>query len=251
MYISIDGNDYVMRCHDRHVARALTAAVSQEVALFHHRRRTPRVRALAAAVASAVAVLALAGCEADARAGAGADDRPSVVAPGKPGEAARTLSAEEAEKAVGDDTPNSADFGYVQRMIEHHKQALAMTELAPERAGAEKLKRLAARIEAAQGPEIKAMEGWLEQHGGHGAYTGHDHGAMPGMASPKQLAALREARGDDFDTLFLKLMTAHHQGAITMATEVLTDGNNTLVEEMANDVIAQQTSEIHRMRDML
>ena len=45
-------------------------------------------------------------------------------------------------------------------------------------------------------------------------------------------------------------MITHHQGAITMATDVLSEGNNILVEEMANDVIAQQTSEINRMRSM-
>jgi uncharacterized protein (DUF305 family) len=45
-------------------------------------------------------------------------------------------------------------------------------------------------------------------------------------------------------------MITHHEGAVTMAAEVLGQGNNVLVEEMANDVIAQQTSEINRMRSM-
>lgn len=73
---------------------------------------------------------------------------------------------------------------------------------------------------------------------------------MPGMATATQLAQLRAAKGTAFDELFLKLMITHHQGALTMATEVLSDGNNVLIEEMANDVIAQQTSEINRMRSM-
>lgn len=219
-----------------------------------HRRTTPRTPALAAVTAvaaAAAAVLALAGCGPDAA--AKSDGKPSVVAPGKPGEPAKTLSAEDARKAVGDDRPNSADFSYVQRMIEHHGQALEMTALAPKQAGSTQVKRLAGRIAAAQGPEIKAMRGWLKQHGGarDSASPGkHDHGTMPGMATPKQLDALRAAKGEDFDRLFVKLMTTHHQGAITMATEVLSEGNNVLVEEMANDVIAQQTSEIHRMQGM-
>lgn len=33
-----------------------------------------------------------------------------------------------------------------------------------------------------------------------------------------------------------------------MATEALSSGNNVLVEEMVGDVIAQQTSEMARMR---
>jgi uncharacterized protein (DUF305 family) len=36
-----------------------------------------------------------------------------------------------------------------------------------------------------------------------------------------------------------------------MATDVKTQGNNILIEEMADDVIAQQTTEISRMRDLM
>jgi uncharacterized protein (DUF305 family) len=70
------------------------------------------------------------------------------------------------------------------------------------------------------------------------------------MATEQQLAELRAARGKAFDELFLKLMLTHHQGAITMATDALTQGKNVLVEEMANDIIAQQTAEMGRMRSM-
>lgn len=35
-----------------------------------------------------------------------------------------------------------------------------------------------------------------------------------------------------------------------MATDVKAQGNNILIEEMADDVIAQQTTEISRMRDL-
>ncbi|WP_328680678.1 DUF305 domain-containing protein [Streptomyces sp. NBC_00322] len=222
-----------------------------------NRHRTARVRRPVVAAAVAAAVLALGACESDSDAPAKAkgDAGPSVVAPGKPGEPARTLSADEAAKAAPDDSPNSADFSYAQMMITHHGQALQMTALAPERAGSTQVKRLAERIAAAQKPEMGAMAGWLKTNGGDkgkGGSGGHDHAhaAMPGMATATQLAQLRAAKGTAFDQLFLKLMITHHQGALTMATEVLSDGNNVLIEEMANDVIAQQTSEINRMRSM-
>lgn len=219
-----------------------------------NRPRTARLRRWAAAVAVAVAVLALGACESesDGRKRAADADGPSVVAPGKPGEPARTLSAEEAAAALPDDSPNSADFGYTQKMIEHHAQALQMTALAPQRAESTQVKRLAERIAAAQGPEIDSMRGWLANNGGpkKGGSHGHGHGAMPGMATQGQLEQLRESDGSAFDELFLKLMITHHQGAVTMAVEVLSEGNNVQVEEMANDVIAQQTAEIDRMRKM-
>lgn len=216
------------------------------------RRRSPRARRYLVATAALAGVLALGACDSGggstARTAAGGVS--SVVAPGKPGEPAKTLSAEEALKAAPDNSPNSADFTYAQMMIVHHGQALEMTRLVPDRAGSKPVKLLAERIAAAQGPEIGAMEGWLKSNGGAKEQQGHDHALMPGMATAGQLAQLRAAKGKAFDELFLKLMITHHQGAITMATEALSEGNNGLIEEMANDVIAQQTSEMSRMRAM-
>ncbi|WP_030673004.1 DUF305 domain-containing protein [Streptomyces sp. NRRL B-1347] len=227
-------------------------------------RRTPAARttvARASAVTALVAAAALvlsacdSGSDADAKAKSGSSPGPSVIAPGKPGETAATLSAEEAAKQrTDDDSPNSADFDYVEKMIPHHAQALEMTRLVPKRAKSTKVKRLADRITAAQKPEIGAMERWLKSQGkkaakrGHNAH--HDHAGMPGMATPAQLKQLRAAEGEAFDELFLKLMITHHSGAVTMATDALSEGNNLLVEEMANDVVAQQTAEINRMRGM-
>ncbi|MFE5945923.1 DUF305 domain-containing protein [Streptomyces sp. NPDC056480] len=210
-------------------------------------------RAVVAVALSAVAVLALTACESGPEKGAPEAARESagtVVAPGKPGEAARRISPEEAAKLLPDQSPNSADFTYAQMMIVHHRQALTMTALAPQRAASAQVKGVAERIAAAQKPEIAAMEGWLKNNGGPREQTGHDHHSMPGMASEAQLKQLGSAKGKAFDELFLKLMITHHEGAVTMAAEVLSEGNNVLVEEMANDVIAQQSAEIGRMRSL-
>ncbi|GHG45986.1 DUF305 domain-containing protein [Streptomyces hydrogenans] len=213
-----------------------------------------RRRAVAAVTLSALAVLALGACES----GSGsASPKPTaaagtggVVVPGKPGEPARRVSPEEAASLLPDERPNGADFRYVQMMVVHHRQALTMTSLAPTRAGSSQVRKVAERIAAAQQPEIGAMEGWLESNGGPRDQGAHDHHTMPGMATEAQLAELRAAKGAAFDELFLKLMVTHHEGAVTMAAEVLAQGNNVLVEEMANDVIAQQTAEINRMRSL-
>ncbi|MEV7086126.1 DUF305 domain-containing protein [Streptomyces sp. NPDC093085] len=216
------------------------------------RRRNPRSRrsAVAVAVVAVVAVLALGACDTtdDQAPKAEAEPGPSVLAPGKPGEPARTLSPDEVKRATPDSTPNAADFSYAQMMIVHHGQALEMTALVAERASSTQVKRLAARISAAQGPEIEAMEAWLKNHGGAENAHGHDHAAMPGMATDAQLKELAAAKGEAFDDLFLKLMITHHQGAVTMATEAVAEGNNIVIGEMANDVIAQQSVEINRMR---
>ncbi|WP_405813611.1 DUF305 domain-containing protein [Streptomyces sp. NBC_01390] len=206
------------------------------------------------ALAVLALTLALGACDStpspDASARAAKATGPSVIAPGLPGEAAKTLSPEEAKAQLPDDSPNSADISYARMMIEHHAQAIEISELAPKRALSTPVKRLAERIAAAQGPEIAAMQGWLKDTGSDGEPTAHAHEAMPGMATEAQLAKLRAAKGKAFDELFLTLMITHHEGAVTMATEVKAQGNNVRIEEMADDVIAQQTSEINRMRGM-
>ncbi|MFG3255127.1 DUF305 domain-containing protein [Streptomyces sp. NPDC048172] len=225
----------------------------------HSRHRAPALAATACALLL-TALPALTGCESEPDKGEGkAADGPGVIAPGKPGEKARTLSPKDARKASGGDTkPNAADVTYATTMIQHHQQALVMTALAPERAVGKGVRKLASRIGAAQGPEIKAMRGWLKSngHGGHekghdGHDGGHDgHAGMPGMATEAQLDKLRAAKGKAFDELFLTLMTTHHRGAVTMAVQLLENGNDVRVEEMATDVMAQQKSEIRRMRKL-
>ncbi len=217
-------------------------------------RRSAALRSTALAAAAVAAVLVLGACDADS--GDGTSDKakdagPGVVAPGRPGEPARTLSAEEAAREAGQDTANSADFRYAQMMIEHHGQAMVMTELVPKRASDSTIKRLAERISAGQKPEIGAMEGWLKRNDGDQHKQHHDHTGMPGMATEAQLKKLRAAEGKAFDKLFLELMITHHQGAVTMATEALTEGNDIFVEEMASDVVVQQTVEVDRMRGLL
>ncbi|MFE5813998.1 DUF305 domain-containing protein [Streptomyces sp. NPDC056479] len=222
-------------------------------ACHEHATKTPgRGARFVTASLAALAVLALGGCDSGTDAKSPARSGPSVIVPGKPGESNRMLSAEEAaQQRAEDDSPNSADVAYARMMIQHHTQALEMTELAPDRAESAKVKKLAERIAAAQGPEIAAMKGWLKTHGKAEKSEGHEHGSMPGMATEAQLEKLRAARGKAFDQLFLTLMTTHHDGAITMATDVKGQGNNIRIEEMADEVVAQQTSEIARMRAML
>jgi uncharacterized protein (DUF305 family) len=77
---------------------------------------------------------------------------------------------------------------------------------------------------------------------------------MPGMLTPAQMAQLDAARGIDFDRLFLTFMMQHHRGALTMVDSLFkTPGaaQDEIVFKFANDVQADQTTEIDRMQQML
>jgi uncharacterized protein (DUF305 family) len=180
-----------------------------------------------------------------------------VIVPGRPGEEASTIAPGEAT-GIEVPEPNDADKRFVQNMIVHHQQAVWMSDLAPERASSRDVKELASRISDVQGLEIGAMNRWLSKHSiptvdpsAPDHHTGGDHADMPGMATGEQLDQLANARGTDFDRLWLRLMIDHHQGALTMAEEVRTSGIDVRVQEIADDVVVEQTDEIQRMRGWL
>jgi uncharacterized protein (DUF305 family) len=74
------------------------------------------------------------------------------------------------------------------------------------------------------------------------------------MLSPEQMAQLKAATGPEFDRLFLTFMIQHHEGALTMVSQLFGSpgaGQELNVWKFASDVEADQSSEIARMRTML
>jgi len=77
---------------------------------------------------------------------------------------------------------------------------------------------------------------------------------MPGMLTPEQIQELDDARGAEFDRLFLTYMIQHHQGAVTMVHELFAiDGaaQDEAAFKLASDIQVDQTTEINRMKLML
>ena len=209
----------------------------------------------------ALLALLLSGCSADEQAVARPEPTSTftagevpVLVPGRPGEQAEVVQPGESRTIANADYYSDADVEFVSDMVVHHAQALRMAELAPERAADERVRRLAGRIAAGQGPEIATMQGWLEQRGlpvpdtdgGHGAHEG-----MPGMATPGDMTLLAAAKGSEFDRRFLELMTRHHEGALAMAEDPGGSAQHPLVTAMVSDVVVTQSVEIQRMQEVL
>ncbi len=218
----------------------------------------PRVTPRTTAAAATVALLALTGCGGDSDTGRGvpastttATSDTRVIEPGRPGETANVIEPGEDIEIV-EGGYNETDVRFVEQMIPHHRQALAMAELAPDRAQDERVLLVADRILAGQGPEILTLEAWLEQRDlpVPPADTEHDHG-LPGMITPLQLEQLGNTEGAEFDELFLTYMSQHHAGAIEMAEAALAGGMDQPALELATDVSVTQGIEIDRMSELL
>ncbi|MFI7576675.1 DUF305 domain-containing protein [Micromonospora sp. NPDC049497] len=178
-----------------------------------------------------------------------AADGPPVIVPGRPGESAQVRPAEEV-RATATPPHNSMDTWFVRMMIPHHEQALEMAALAPDRAADPRVRSLAERIRAGQGPEIDVLRAWLQARGLPAEAAGHDHGTMRGMQSPEAVRRLADARGAEFDRLFVRMMTDHHAGAVEMATNLLKVGAEPVLLEFANSIAVEQNVEINRMREL-
>ena len=154
---------------------------------------------------------------------------------------------------------NEADVTFALDMIHHHQQAIEMADLAESRAESQEVKALATDIEAAQGPEIETLTGWLESWGEDvpdEGMSGMDHGDMSsddmgGMMTADEMADLDTASGAEFDQMFLTMMIEHHEGAIEMAATEQEDGSNSDAVALARKIEEDQTAEVDRMRKLL
>jgi uncharacterized protein (DUF305 family) len=149
-----------------------------------------------------------------------------------------------------------ADVRFMTGMIGHHAQALSMAALAPRNGASPEVLRLAERITAGQQDEIGTMERWLRARGKPLPEAHHGmHGKlMPGMLTEDQMRELGQARGPEFDRLFLTYMIQHHRGAVAMVKQLYgTPGaaQDDTVFKFADDVGVDQTTEIARMERML
>lgn len=235
---------------------------------FRRSRKSKSARKAGALLASAIAAFfSPAACAQQTRAA----EAPVVVQPGAPGKPSRTLPETTRASLL---QPSQADVEFMQGMIMHHSQAVEMTALIPSHTENKDLRSLGARISSSQSDEIKFMRRWLATRGeplsmampempdskmsdmdkpaDHSSQ--HSMALMPGMLTPEQMDALRNAKGAEFDRLFLTGMIQHHNGALIMVKDLFDTsgaGQDAELFNFATDVDTGQRAEIRIMQSML
>ena len=185
---------------------------------------------------------------------------PVIVQPGAPGQPSKKLPP----STKGTLPPRSqADVDLMQGMIMHHSQAVEMTALIPSHTSNKDLQSLGARISSSQTDEIKFMQRWLALRGESltmpmpdmpGMDMSQSMPLMPGMLSAQQMDALRNAKGAEFDRLFLTGMIQHHNGALIMVKDLFETagaGQDADIFSFATDADNTQRAEIKIMQTML
>ncbi len=179
--------------------------------------------------------------------------------------AAQSSPATAAGVAAGQPYYTAADVAFMTGMISHHAQAVLIAGWAPSHGASASIRAMCERIVVGQQDEITLMKRWLRDRretvpdadASHAMMPGMDHSMMPmmpGMLTAEQLVQLDQARGPEFDRMFLTFMIQHHQGAIVMVDQLFGSqgaGEEERVFRIASDIYADQTTEIGRMQKML
>lgn len=147
---------------------------------------------------------------------------------------------------------NALDWHFIEQMIPHHEGAIAMANLALEKAKRPEIRTLAQAIIGAQESENQQMKSWYKDWFGKDVPKGSammggmmSQGGMH-MGGSEDLTALRNAQ--DFDKVFIEQMIPHHQMAIMMANMLESGSNQPEMQQLAKNIISSQAKEIQQMQ---
>jgi uncharacterized protein (DUF305 family) len=138
------------------------------------------------------------------------------------------------------DAPYDAQF--IDSMIEHHQGAITMAQDALQQSQRPEIRQLAEAIIRDQQKEIEQMQAWRQEWFPDLAPTGGmgmDMGDMTVGGDPNQ----------PYDQRFIAAMIAHHNGAIEMARDALTNAERPEIRQLAEGIIKAQEAEIAQMQE--
>ena len=157
-----------------------------------------------------------------------------------------------------DDEPaspmNAVDVGFLQDMLDHHDQALLISNLYLDGSPDGDAAPYAREVIMFQTRDIGWMEDWLADDGyargepDRTAMVWMDEptpvAEMRGMQTPERLRELADADGTDADRLFFDIMTDHHLGGVHMADHAAANGARQEITEFAVAVSRNQRIEV-------
>jgi uncharacterized protein (DUF305 family) len=164
-----------------------------------------------------------------------------------------------------DDEPpapmNAVDVGFLQDMLDHHDQALLISNLYLDNHPDGDAAPYAREVIMFQTRDIGWMEDWLAEEGyARGApdrtameWMGEPSpvAEMPGMQTPERLQQLSDARGTEADRLFFEIMTDHHLGGVHMGDHAAANGARGEIIEFAESVSRNQRIEVVEYRQAM
>ena len=146
------------------------------------------------------------------------------------------------------------DLRFLDEMVMHHQGAIMSAEMMIADSERPELRDLARRIQEGQQRQIDQMRIWRAQWYPDADAPTMDMDPMADMMDDGMMAGgmMRGMMGgDQLDRMFLRMMIPHHQLAIDMAEDALTNAQHAELKELAREIIADQSAEIEEMEGYL
>jgi uncharacterized protein (DUF305 family) len=148
------------------------------------------------------------------------------------------------------------DLRFIDAMTPHHQGAVVMAKAAQQKSKRPEIQKLAANIIQAQAKEIAQMKQWRkawypkasDTPMAYNAQMGHMMAMSSGQKKGMMMSQDLGVADADFDLRFINAMIPHHEGAVTMAKEVLGKTKRPEIKQMAEAILTSQQSEIKEMK---
>ncbi|MFB6452818.1 DUF305 domain-containing protein [Bradyrhizobium tunisiense] len=143
-----------------------------------------------------------------------------------------------------------ADQTYIRHMSAHHAQGIELAQIGAERAQDPHLRKLAMLMVASQAGENRIFENWwlswfdTEMPD----CSTEERAAMPGFLTSAEMREVKSAQPEDFDAVFVVLMSKHHRGAVKMADQMWSSRGDPRLRAMAHAIRHEQQGEIALMQ---
>lgn len=149
-------------------------------------------------------------------------------------------------------SPNATDASYdiqfLDTMIAHHKQGVEILEVAVNTSQNQQVKNKAAAIMDNQESDIDKIQDVRDEIQKNAPLAINID--LDGMGSV-DLKNLSSQSIKSFDKKFLKMMINHEEGGLEMAQNAVDKAKNSIVKELARDLVNKQTGEIAELKTIL
>ncbi|WP_370946994.1 DUF305 domain-containing protein [Amycolatopsis sp. cg5] len=150
---------------------------------------------------------------------------------------------------------NPTDVMFLQMMIPHHQQGIDIARLAKEHHLRPEIQVLANAIDVTQVNEVADMkawlEGWAQPPTADAAPDAHAHHGGNRLTPPDEVAELKAAKPEEFEKLFVNILTAHQHNAVELAQTEAAGGAAFKTKDLANRIIQSRTGEIKQLLGFL
>ncbi|MGB8702794.1 MAG: DUF305 domain-containing protein [Thermosynechococcaceae cyanobacterium] len=148
------------------------------------------------------------------------------------------------------------DLRFFDGMTPHHQGAVKMAKEAQQKSKRPEIQKLAIDIIQAQDTEIVQMKQWRkawypkasDTPMAYNAQMGHMMAMSPEQKQGMMMSQDLGSADAEFDLRFIDAMIPHHEGAVTMAKEVLGKTKRPDIKQMAEAIITSQQAEIDQMK---